>query len=302
MDYNDFKNKYLGQSKGYPDGYYVGQCLSIVKLYIKEVLGLDNPPSSGVGSAYGYWTRFPSPLNTVLEKVENTPDLIPERGWIAVWNKSSAMPYGHIAMVDDGSTKSVLVNSAQNWTSKTYQIERNNYNNVAGFLKPINKPEPIKPEPEISEDEKRALGILSNFKSGTDEFKNGNLEGCINGLIGSYTDKKKQIAKKDKQIESLNVLSKNLSETVTKLSSKDTKNQKIIVTCQTTIKTANKLLQTNDFFNKNLQNELEIMTADRNRYKKLYETKNSSYNELLTENEIGVLKGIWLKLKNLFIK
>ena len=61
----EFLTKYLGQSKGYPDGSYVGECLSIVKLYIKECFGI-NPPPSGTNSAYGYWSNFPSPLDTVF--------------------------------------------------------------------------------------------------------------------------------------------------------------------------------------------------------------------------------------------
>ncbi len=133
----DFLNKYLGSSKGYPDdNSYRGQCLSIVKLYIKEVLGLDNPPPSGTNSAYGYWSNFPDPLGTILEKVDNTPSLIPEEGWIVVWKPWSGNQYGHIAIVGKGCTTKVLNNYAQNWTSKVFQKESQNYNNVVGFLRP----------------------------------------------------------------------------------------------------------------------------------------------------------------------
>jgi hypothetical protein len=42
---DSFVSTYLGQSKGYPDdSQYWGQCLSIVKLYIKEVFGISPPP------------------------------------------------------------------------------------------------------------------------------------------------------------------------------------------------------------------------------------------------------------------
>lgn len=133
----DFLNKYLGSSKGYPDdNHYKGQCLSIVKLYIKEVLGLANPPPSGTNSAYGYWSNFPDPLGTISEKVDNTPSLIPEEGWIVVWKPWSGNQYGHIAIVGEGCTTKVLNNYAQNWTSKVFQKESQNYNNVVGFLKP----------------------------------------------------------------------------------------------------------------------------------------------------------------------
>ena len=79
-----FLSDYLGKSKGYPDGKYVGECLSIVKIYIKECFGI-NPPASGTNSAYGYWSNFPNPLGEVFEKVGNTDTLIPEKGWIVIW-------------------------------------------------------------------------------------------------------------------------------------------------------------------------------------------------------------------------
>ena len=136
MTLDQFLNKYLGKTKGYPtDGQYLGQCLSIVKLYIKECFGI-NPPASGSGSAYGYWSNFPHPLGTVFKKIPNTPDLVPKKGWIVVWKPWSANKYGHIAIVDEGSTKTVLKNFAQNWTSKVFQKESQNYNNVIGFLAP----------------------------------------------------------------------------------------------------------------------------------------------------------------------
>jgi len=137
MTLDKFLTKYLGQTKGYPtDSSYKGECLSIVKLYIKECFGI-NPPASGSGSAYGYWSNFPDPLGTVFKKVPNTPDLVPKKGWIVVWKPWSANKYGHIAIVDEGSTKTVLKNFAQNWTSRVFQRESQNYNNVVGFLVPI---------------------------------------------------------------------------------------------------------------------------------------------------------------------
>lgn len=136
MTTDQFVSKYLGKTKGYPtDNQYLGQCLSIVKLYIKECFEI-NPPASGSGSAYGYWSNFPSPLGTKFKKVLNTNDLIPEYGWIVIWKPWDTNEYGHIAIVDKGCTKTVLKNIAQNWTSKIFQRESQNYNNVKGYLVP----------------------------------------------------------------------------------------------------------------------------------------------------------------------
>lgn len=136
MTLDQFLTKYLGQTKGYPtDSSYRGECLSIVKLYIKECFGIS-PPASGTNSAYGYWSNFPHPLGTVFKKVPNTPELVPKKGWIVVWKPWDTNEYGHIAIVDKGCTKTVLKNIAQNWTSKVFQRESQNYNNVKGYLVP----------------------------------------------------------------------------------------------------------------------------------------------------------------------
>lgn len=157
MTLDDFLNKYLGQSKGYPDdSQYKGECLSAVKLYIKECFGIL-PPPSGTNSAYGYWSNFPNPLGEKFEKVLNTDELIPEKGWIAIWKPWEANQYGHIAIVADGSTTSILKNYAQNWTSKTFQLESNRYTNVIGFFKP-------KETNIMTEEEKRILAFINEKK------------------------------------------------------------------------------------------------------------------------------------------
>ena len=178
---DSFVSTYLGQSKGYPDdSQYWGQCLSIVKLYIKEVFGIS-PPPSGTNSAYGYWSNFPSPLDTVFERVLNTIDVIPEYGWIAVWKPWSGNTYGHIAIVDRGCTQTVLKNLAQNWSSKNFQEESQSYTNVIGFLKPILTPEVT--FPTITEDEQRALVIPKQFKDRTEGIKDGNYEGASRACV-----------------------------------------------------------------------------------------------------------------------
>jgi len=159
MTLQEFLAKYLGKIKGYPDdSQYLGQCLSIVKLYIKECFGI-NPPPSGTNSAYGYWSNFHSPLGEVFEKVENTPDLIPQEGWIAVWQPWTSNIYGHIAIVASGSTTGTLKNYAQNWTSKVFQLESNRYTNVIGFLKPIK-------EDNMTDEQKRILDFIGNRTEG----------------------------------------------------------------------------------------------------------------------------------------
>jgi|GEM_PF-2988169 len=134
---DEFIDKYKGKSVGYPnDNYYKGECLSLTKWYIKEVFGID-PPASGCNGARCYWSIFPSPLDSIFEKVPNRPDLVPKRGWVAVWDGSVGGGAGHIGIVaDDKATKSTFNSFDSNWGSKTAQIVTHNYNNVYGFLVP----------------------------------------------------------------------------------------------------------------------------------------------------------------------
>lgn len=133
---DEFIDKYKGKTVCYPEGKYCGECLSLVKIYIKEVFGID-PPASGCNGARCYWSIFPSPLDSIFEKVPNRPDLVPKKGWIAVWDGSVGGGAGHIGIVaDDKATKSTFNSFDSNWGSKTAQIVTHNYNNVYGFLVP----------------------------------------------------------------------------------------------------------------------------------------------------------------------
>jgi len=139
MNYPEWKNQNMGKTIGYPDGNYVGECLSEVKKYIKDCFGI-NPPTSGVtnppeGAAFGYWTNFLNPLGSVFEKIANTPTGVPQQGDIVVWGARSTNKYGHIAIFDSGNTNS-FTSLDQNWNGKKVHLQTHNYDNVLGWLHP----------------------------------------------------------------------------------------------------------------------------------------------------------------------
>lgn len=137
MTYDEFFNKYNGKTKGYPtDSSFNGECLSLVKLYIKECFGID-APSSGSNSAFGYWSNFPNPLPTIFDKVENTKTLVPKKGWICIWKPTTSNSYGHIDIVaDNEATTSFFNGFDQNFGGRQAHIVKHNYTNVQGFLVP----------------------------------------------------------------------------------------------------------------------------------------------------------------------
>ena len=129
MTLDEFIKKYQGQAIGYNG--YVGECLSLVKQYIKEVFGIE-PPPSGTNSAYGYWSNFPNPLPTIFDKVDSG---IPQKGDIVIWKPTAGNPYGHIAIFIEGDDKSVR-SFDQNWGGKQAHIQNHSYASVVGWLHP----------------------------------------------------------------------------------------------------------------------------------------------------------------------
>lgn len=133
---DDFISRYQGKTIGYPPGSYVGECLSLVKQYIKERYGI-NPPPSGCNAARCYWSLFPDPLGEKFKLVRNTADVIPKKGWIPVWNANVGGGYGHIAIVSDDNATIHRFNSFdQNWGGRQAHIVDHDYSHVEGFLVP----------------------------------------------------------------------------------------------------------------------------------------------------------------------
>lgn len=129
---DDFIKKYQGKTVCFPEGKYCGECLSLCKQYILENLGIY-PPPSGTNSAYGYWSRFPSPLGEVFEKVKNTPNGVPQKGDLVIWNTNAGGGFGHIAIFVEGNANKFTSFDA-NWNGRQAHLQGHYYNNVVGWL------------------------------------------------------------------------------------------------------------------------------------------------------------------------
>lgn len=131
-----FIQKYEGKEKGFPnDSSYKGECLSIVKIYIVEVFGINAPPS-GSNSAFGYWQNFPNPLPTMFTKINLTPGAVPLKGDIPIWSVAPNRPFGHIDIFISGDQNSFL-GFDQNWNGKIAHKQQHVYNGIVGWLTPI---------------------------------------------------------------------------------------------------------------------------------------------------------------------
>ena len=284
VTYQAFLDKYLGKKKGYPtDSNYPGQCLSIVKLYIKEVFGLKYPPASGCNGARCYYSKFPAPLDCYFTKVKNTPTLIPKEGWIVIWKAWKTNSYGHIAIVANGSTKTVLMNYAQNWSSKIFQLEKNNYNNVEGYLVPIKESAIIE---DMTKEEERILKVVKENKL---------TEGNVRELAGWIKDG--TMDKKDKQIQTLQakVLSLDSSQAgmllrIEALEGNIKANTEQVTLWQKKVLSANKQVE-------KLSKQYDDMTIEKNKFKGYYEKALDKSADKLSAIEL-----LRLLIKKLFKK
>jgi len=136
MTIDQLVTKLKGKTKGYPtDSSYPGECLSLVKLCLRDVYNIANPPPSGVNAAYGYWTNFPAPLPTKFIKIAYAKGKKPSKGDIVIWGTGIGK-YGHIDIAYNNITTASFNGFDQNWGGKAAHIQNHNYNGVLGWLHP----------------------------------------------------------------------------------------------------------------------------------------------------------------------
>lgn len=134
MLFQEFLKVYrVGETYGYK-GTYKGECVSLVKCYIRDVLDVD--PQS-IGNAKEYWLKKDSKyIRSVFEPIKNTPDFIPKRGDVFV---RSSGKYGHIGIVIS-ATKKEFYTIEQNFQGcrKVKRITHTTWTDI-NFLRPKNQ-------------------------------------------------------------------------------------------------------------------------------------------------------------------
>lgn len=134
MTLNEFLNKYkVGKSYGY-NGTYIGECVSLVKNYIKEVLGVT---PQAIGNAKDYWSkRNGAYLKGIFTPIANTPSFVPQRGDVFVRTSGT---YGHIGIVLE-ATKDYFYTVEQNYNGcrVVKNITHTDWSNI-NFLRPKNQ-------------------------------------------------------------------------------------------------------------------------------------------------------------------
>lgn len=146
ISFSQFIAKYAGKKIDW-DNAYQGQCVDLFRQYNHEVLGIPQP--KGVVGAADFWANYTTDpvLNTHFTKIVNTPEFIPQKGDVMVWNKRAGGGFGHIAVVVTANIDS-FTSFDQNWRAlNVCELTKHDYTNVYGVLRPKVQSIP-KPMPE----------------------------------------------------------------------------------------------------------------------------------------------------------
>lgn len=123
MTYEEFKNKYNGVGVDW-DGHYGAQCVDLARFYIHEVWEVFQfPPVVG---AKDIWEAIDESIYT---KIPNSPEGVPEKGDVIVWDGRMGGGYGHVGIFDRGDVNQFW-SFDQNWptgTPSSIQYHKNYY-------------------------------------------------------------------------------------------------------------------------------------------------------------------------------
>lgn len=154
----------VGKSYDYANTGYKGECVSLVKCYIKDVLGVI---PQAIGNAKDYWlNRNNSYIANNFTAIANTPTFVPQRGDLFVRTSGT---YGHIGIVLEATT-SYYYTIEQNYNGcrVVKNIKHTDWNNV-NFLRPKNQKNinKVTPEFEIAETYTLSTNVKVRVDAGT---------------------------------------------------------------------------------------------------------------------------------------
>ena len=134
VNFDIFIKKHLGKAIDV-DGAAGVQCVDLAKAYLKEVFDI---PYFAVGSARNYYERFDSypQLKSKFKRIANTPDFVPQKGDLAVWDATKGGGHGHVAICAGKGDTRHFYSYDQNWGDKACKLVRHDYKGFSGVLRP----------------------------------------------------------------------------------------------------------------------------------------------------------------------
>lgn len=138
--YSQFINNHIGKAVDY-DRVAGAQCVDLAKCYLKEVFGLESGAWGDAHSWYDNFNNIPT-LKENFTRIPNTPDFVPKKGDIGVWDSGlSAGGWGHIAICTGEGDTNLFYSYDQNWNGRNDPCTklRHTYVHFAGVLRPKNQ-------------------------------------------------------------------------------------------------------------------------------------------------------------------
>ena len=134
MNLDQFIAKYTGKKLDW-DNAYGGQCVDLYRFYLKEVLNTtQTPPVVGASEIF-------DTAGSDFERIVNTPDGVPQKGDIVIWNKKAGGGFGHVGVFIEGDANR-FKSFDQNWRAlNVCEPTEHTYTNVRGWLRFITMPE-----------------------------------------------------------------------------------------------------------------------------------------------------------------
>ena len=174
--FQEFLNKWQGKYCEVNDPTNLYQCMDLAYAWC-DFLQITRDTIRHL-YAYEVYTKPNDQTVKYFELIPNTPAGIPPVGSLVVFSKEIGGIAGHISIATgEGDTNSFNSFDQNFGTDKKCRIVNHGYGPVLGWLKPRVE--------ELSDDTKRALDILEQFKTSNGY---GNLESTVRALVGFATD------------------------------------------------------------------------------------------------------------------
>lgn len=134
MTFDEFVRDVKAKGGVDTDGYYGKQCMDLYNYYCRNVLELTG--DTGADCAKHILNN--SYVMNNVERIDNYPEFIPQKGDIAVWTGGD---YGHVAICFGDANLNVFHTLDQNWKPQTLTEEWHNYLYMSPlvFLRPKNQ-------------------------------------------------------------------------------------------------------------------------------------------------------------------
>lgn len=165
ITFDEFIKKWTGKHIDF-DGIYPNQCMDLMHQYVYEVRDLKDATLLAAPVARQVFTNFKPAWAKFFKKVPNTPTGVPPKGAIIFWKGifiNGVETPGHVAIVTKATVKDFYSFDANYPTGSLPKIVYHTWDNVLGWLEPIDTPS-VDPTIELKAQIAKLQSKIDNIK------------------------------------------------------------------------------------------------------------------------------------------